>query len=93
MSVGKLSLGPQQDIPSFRPATWSAGCQTASAKRLSKVKRLACLGITRAIRTGATCPPSAGSIDTGGGEVGGTSPLGFWGLGLTFTTIKDIVAH
>jgi hypothetical protein len=48
-----------------------------SKRKLSKVQRLACLGITGAIRatpTGAMSP-STGSGDTGGGEVGGSSPL------------------
>jgi len=42
---------------------------------------------------GTRWPPSAGSSDTGGGEVGGTSPLEFGGVGLTVTPIKDIVTH
>jgi hypothetical protein len=36
----------------FASLVWWPGCQTATAKRkLSKVQRLACLGITGAIRT------------------------------------------
>jgi len=37
--------------------------------------------------------PSAGSSDTGEGEVCGTSPLELGGAGLTFTPVKDIVAY
>jgi len=40
---------------SFASLVWCAGCQTASAKKkLSKVQRLACSGITGAIRTTPT---------------------------------------
>jgi hypothetical protein len=40
---------------SFASLVWRPGCQTASTKkRLSKVQRLACLGITGAIRTTPT---------------------------------------
>jgi len=39
----------------FASLVWWPGCQTASAKRkLNRVKRLACLGITGAMRTTAT---------------------------------------
>jgi len=39
----------------FASLVWWPGCQTASAKRkLSRVQRLACLGITGAMRTTAT---------------------------------------
>jgi len=39
----------------FASLVWWPGCQTASAKRkLSRVQRLACLGITAAMRTTAT---------------------------------------
>jgi hypothetical protein len=40
-----------QPTISFASLAWCSGCQTASAKKkLSRVKRLACLGITGAIR-------------------------------------------
>jgi len=40
---------------SFASLVWWPGCQTAgAAKKLSKVQRLACLGITGAIRTTST---------------------------------------
>jgi len=41
-----------QPTVSFASLVWWPGCQTASAKKkLSKVQRLACLGITGAIHT------------------------------------------
>ena len=51
---------------------WWPGCQTASAKkRLSRIQRCACLGITRSIRTTPTgavealhWPPTTGSSET-----------------------------
>ena len=59
---------------SFASLVWWPGCQTASTKsKLSKVQRLACLGITETFRTTPTgamealvgWPPSSGSGDTG----------------------------
>jgi len=38
----------------FASLLWWSGCQTASAKKVSKVQRPACLGITGAIRTTPT---------------------------------------
>ena len=81
-------------------SVWWPGCQTASAtKRLSKVQRCMlryngsdlyhsywCYGDTH-------WPPSAGSSETGRGEVSSTSSLEFGVLGLTFTPIKDIVTY
>ena len=43
-----------QPTISFASLVWWPGCQTASAKKLSKVQRLACLGIIGAIRTTPT---------------------------------------
>jgi hypothetical protein len=69
---------------SFASLVWWPGCQTASAtKRLRKVQRSACLGITSDFYDTYQCyggtywSPSAGSTDTGVGKVGGTSPLEF----------------
>ena len=42
---------------------------------------------------GACRPPSAGSGDTGRGEVGGTSPMELGVFGPTFIPNKDIVAY
>ena len=69
----------------FASLVWWPGCQMASAKKkLSKVQRLACLGITGASRTTPTGEmevliglPPAGTGDPGEGEVSGTSPLVF----------------
>jgi hypothetical protein len=38
----------------FASVIWWPGCQTATTKKLSKVQRLACLGITGALRTTPT---------------------------------------
>ena len=47
---GPLALRHHRSAISSASLVWSPGCQTASAKkRLSKVQRLACLGIKRAI--------------------------------------------
>jgi hypothetical protein len=84
---------------SFASLVWWPGCQSASIKnKLSKVQRLACLGIMGALHSywcygGACWPSSAGSGDTGRGEVGGTLPLKLGGVGLTFTPNEDIVAY
>jgi len=70
---------------SFASLVWWPGCQTATAKKkLSKVQRLASLGITGAIRTTPTGAmevlvglPPLDLVIRGGGEVGGTPPLEF----------------
>jgi hypothetical protein len=69
----------------FASLVWWPGCQTASAKK--KAKQDTEIGMLRGKRSdlynshwcygGARWPPSAGSSDTGGGEVGGASPLEF----------------
>ena len=74
-----------QPTISFAFLVWWPGCQTASAKKkLSKVQRLAFLGIMGAIcMTSCWCyggtrwPPSTGSGDTEGGKVSGTTLLEF----------------
>ena len=38
----------------FASLVWWPGCQTASANKLSRIQRLACLGITGALRTTPT---------------------------------------
>jgi hypothetical protein len=44
----------------FASLVWWPGCQTARAKaRLSRIQRLACLGITGAVRTTPTCAMEA----------------------------------
>ena len=88
--------GPRQESLSL----WWPGCQTASAKKwLSKVQRLACLGITGAIRAS---PNGATEALTGLAlldiAIWGTRgrqliASGVWGVGITFTPIKDVVAH
>jgi len=50
----------------FASLVWWPGCQTASAKKkLSRIQRLACLGITGAVSTTPThLPPSFGVSGT-----------------------------
>jgi hypothetical protein len=82
---------------SFASLVWWPGCQMASTKKLSKVQRLACLGITGALRTTPT-----GAMEA----LVGLPPLdlviwgrqgrwhiasGAWGAGPIFTLNTDIV--
>jgi hypothetical protein len=68
---------------SYASLVWWSRCQMASTKiKLSKVQRLACLGITRAFRTTPTGVmevlvglPPLDLVIQGGGEVSGTLPL------------------
>jgi hypothetical protein len=84
---------------SFATLVWWPGCQTASAKKLSNVQRLACLGIKGAIRTTPTgamealvgLPPLDLVIQWRRGRRHTAS--GAWCFGLTFTHNKDIVAY
>ena len=78
---------------SFASLVWWPGCQMASTKsKLSKVQRLACLGITGALWT---TPTSAMEVLVGlppldlviQGEARLTA-FGVWGVGLTFTPNK-----
>jgi len=85
---------------SFASLVWWPGCQKVSAKkRLSKVQRLACLGTMGAIHMNTT-----GAME----ELTGHPQLDLviqgrqgrrhiasvvWGVGLTFTPMKDIVAY
>jgi len=87
-------------IISFAFLLWWPGCQTASArKKLSKVQKLACLRIMGGIRTTPTgafealvgLPPLNLVIQGGRGRRHIAS--GVWGVGLTFTPIKDIVTY
>jgi hypothetical protein len=44
----------------FAPLVWGPGCQTANAKKkLSRIQRMACLGITGAVCTTSTCAMEA----------------------------------
>jgi hypothetical protein len=53
VSVIRLSV-------TFASLVWWPGCQTVSAKKkLSRIQRLACLGITGAVRTTPTCAMEA----------------------------------
>jgi hypothetical protein len=81
----------------FASLVWWPGCQKASAKKLSKVQRLACLGITGTSRTTPT-----GATETLAGlplldlVIQGearSAASGVWGAGLTFTPNKDIVVY
>jgi hypothetical protein len=85
---------------SFVSLVWWPGCQTASAKKkLSKVQRLACLGITGVIRT---TPTGAMEVLVGlplldlvirGRRGRRYTASGVWGVGLTFTPKKGMVAY
>jgi hypothetical protein len=66
----------------FASLVWSPGCQMASAKKkLSKIQRLACLGITGAMRTTPNMPwkhlfaSPTGVSGAEGGKVNCTSSL------------------
>jgi hypothetical protein len=85
---------------SFASLVWWPGCQTASAKKkLSKIQRLACLGITGAIRT---TPTGAMEVLVGlplldlviQGEASlAAHHLWSLGAGLTSTPNDDIIAY
>jgi hypothetical protein len=70
-------------------------------KKLSKVQRLACLGIMGALRTTATgamealvgLPLLDLVIQGGGGKVDCTPPLELGSVGLTYTLNKGIAAY
>jgi len=76
---------------SFASLIWWPDCQTASAKKkLSEVQKTGMLMYNGSdwydsywCYGGTRWPPSAGSSDTEGGEVGSTSPLEFGVLVLT----------
>ena len=83
---------------SFASLVWWPGCQTASTKsKLSKVQRLACLGITGAFRTTPTgamevlvgLPPLDLLIQGGRRHIAS----GVWGVGLTSTLDKGIPVY
>jgi hypothetical protein len=82
----------------FASLVWWAGCQTTSAKRkLSKVQRLACLGITGAMCTTPTnavealicLPHCSWWFRARLGQLRIDS--GVWEVGLTYIPIEDIV--
>ena len=87
---------------SFTALVWRPGCQAASAKkRISKVRTK-----TNMLRDngsdsynsywyygGNHWPPSAGSSDAGGREVGSTSPLGFGVLVLPSPQSRTYLLH
>jgi len=85
----------------FASLVWWPGCQTASTKKqLSKVQRLACLGITGVIHMTPTGVmeafiglPPIGIGDPRGGEVGGTSPMELGVLVLPSPPNEDIAAY
>jgi len=85
---------------SFASLVWWPGCQMASTKnKLSKVQRLACLGITGSLRTAPTgakeelvgLPPLDLVIQ--GEARSAAHRLWSLGVGLTFTPNEDIVAY
>ena len=84
----------------FTSLVWWSGCQTASVKKkLSRVQRFACLGVTGVMRTTPTnvvealicLPPPELVVQS---EVRSAVHC-FWslGVGLTFIPIEDIVLH
>jgi len=85
---------------SFASLVWWSGCQSASTKnKLSKVQRLACLGITGALRTTSTGAiealvglPSLDLVIQGEAR-SAAHASGVWGVGLTFTPNEDIFAY
>jgi hypothetical protein len=89
-------------VPIIRPTVtfaslvWSPGCQTASAKKkLSKIQRLACLGVTGAMRTTPTMPWKHLFAFPHWSQWcrGRQSQLhivsGVWGVGLTYIPTED----
>jgi hypothetical protein len=83
---------------SFASLVWRPGCQTASAKkRLSRVHRLACLGIM-----GAMCTTPAGAMGAFTGPLHWIWRLrvrqgqrhiifGVWDVSLTFTPVRHCI--
>jgi hypothetical protein len=85
---------------SFASFVWWPGCKTVSTKnKLSKVQRLACLGITGALRTTPTGAMEALvsllplDLVIQGRRGQRNTASGAWGVGLTFTPNEDIVAY
>jgi hypothetical protein len=84
----------------FASLVWWPGCETARAKQqLSKIQRLACLGIIRVMRTTPTnavealfcLPPLALVIPGEEGQL--RAACGVWESGLTFIPIEAIAAY
>jgi hypothetical protein len=84
----------------FASLVWWPGCETARAKQqLSKIQRLACLGITTVISTTLTnavealvCLPPL-ELVVQGEEGQPRTASGVWESGLTFIPIEAIAAY